>query len=266
MLRLASIRWLILCSSLAVAACGGGKSKEGDNANTGGKDGGGGSDAGGGEGDAGDDLDGGDDPDTGGGGDEDGGDPDADVDAGPVCKTECEDDDCGEYVSDNCGGHLDCGTTCPDGQGCGLVRPDKCDVPPSSCTPLTEMAACEGKCGVVSDGCNSVFACSAANGGVSCGNDEHCIETEGDANRNSCAANPVLCTPLTCAEQDIACGPAGDGCGNILDCTALTGGCASDKVCGTGASSGPHRPVPQPASRMSTLRSPSFSCTACASS
>jgi len=41
-----------------------------------------------------------------------------------------------------------------------------------------------------------------------------------------------LCTPLTCAEQAIQCGPAGDGCGNTIQC----GTCPSGDTCGGGGS------------------------------
>jgi hypothetical protein len=39
-----------------------------------------------------------------------------------------------------------------------------------------------------------------------------------------------LCTPTTCAAQGIDCGPAGDGCGNLLAC----GNCPSGQSCGGG--------------------------------
>jgi hypothetical protein len=39
-----------------------------------------------------------------------------------------------------------------------------------------------------------------------------------------------LCTPTTCAAQGIQCGPAGDGCGNLLQC----GSCATGQTCGGG--------------------------------
>jgi hypothetical protein len=38
------------------------------------------------------------------------------------------------------------------------------------------------------------------------------------------------CNPLTCQQQNIGCGPAGDGCGGQLDC----GGCADPLTCGGG--------------------------------
>jgi hypothetical protein len=37
-----------------------------------------------------------------------------------------------------------------------------------------------------------------------------------------------VCTPTTCAQLKLSCGPAGDGCGGLLDC----GSCASDQICG----------------------------------
>jgi hypothetical protein len=43
-------------------------------------------------------------------------------------------------------------------------------------------------------------------------------------------AAPHNCKPLTCADQQITCGPAGDGCGQELDC----GKCASPQTCGGG--------------------------------
>jgi hypothetical protein len=41
---------------------------------------------------------------------------------------------------------------------------------------------------------------------------------------------PPTCTSLTCASQGITCGPAGDGCGNVLEC----GNCAAGTACGAG--------------------------------
>src|SRR5258708_21665517 len=39
---------------------------------------------------------------------------------------------------------------------------------------------------------------------------------------------PGGCAPRTCAEQGVACGPAGDGCGGLLAC----GTCTSPHACG----------------------------------
>jgi hypothetical protein len=41
---------------------------------------------------------------------------------------------------------------------------------------------------------------------------------------------PVNCTPRSCSQQGIQCGPAGDGCGGQLDC----GPCAPPETCGAG--------------------------------
>ena len=46
----------------------------------------------------------------------------------------------------------------------------------------------------------------------------------GDAGSDSFSCN----TPLTCAKQGFNCGPAGDGCGGLLDC----GTCTAPEVCG----------------------------------
>jgi hypothetical protein len=52
----------------------------------------------------------------------------------------------------------------------------------------------------------------------------------------SCVPPPPkpLCTPLTCQQQMIGCGPAGDGCGNLLQC----GPCNPPQTCGGGGQNG----------------------------
>jgi hypothetical protein len=48
---------------------------------------------------------------------------------------------------------------------------------------------------------------------------------------SSCVTPDVpTCTPKTCADQNIGCGQAGDGCGGVLDCGACSGG----QSCGGG--------------------------------
>ena len=44
------------------------------------------------------------------------------------------------------------------------------------------------------------------------------------------AAPPQNCTPRTCQQQNITCGPAGDGCGGLLQC----GSCMAPQTCGGG--------------------------------
>jgi hypothetical protein len=47
----------------------------------------------------------------------------------------------------------------------------------------------------------------------------------------ACVAPPVpICTPTTCVAQGIDCGPAGDGCGNVIQC----GMCPAGETCGGG--------------------------------
>lgn len=47
-------------------------------------------------------------------------------------------------------------------------------------------------------------------------------------------AEPASCTPRTCAQQGLSCGPASDGCGHPLDC----GGCTAPETCGGGTTPG----------------------------
>jgi hypothetical protein len=44
------------------------------------------------------------------------------------------------------------------------------------------------------------------------------------------SSDQPTCTPTTCAAQGIQCGPAGDGCGGVLQC----GGCTLPQTCGGG--------------------------------
>jgi hypothetical protein len=55
-------------------------------------------------------------------------------------------------------------------------------------------------------------------------------------NLASCAGGepPAGCTPRTCADQQITCGPAGDGCGGPLQC----GACPAPQSCGGGGVAG----------------------------
>lgn len=170
--------------------------------------------------------------------------PDANVDAGggardasePECITACETDDCGE-IPDGCGGFLSC-NVCADGMICGVLRPNKCDFPlPEECTPMEARDACAGKCGTVPDGCSGVISCTAMNGGVDCDANAICGGYEGSLEPNVCVPRPT-CTPSSCMDLGVECGPTGDGCGGTLDCTAVTGGCGAGEICGSGAQSG----------------------------
>lgn len=165
-------------------------------------------------------------------------------DAGATCKTVCDPDDCGEYVSDGCGGHLTCTTQCPEGQGCGLLRPDKCDFPATEeCTPRDPTVACAGQCGRVPNGCSDGFIdCTPENGGLTCGAGELCGGYDGNIQPNKCVEVPiVVCMPETCASLYakrppgrtalFECGTISDGCGGTVDCAAEVGGCDANEVC-----------------------------------
>jgi hypothetical protein len=90
-------------------------------------------------------------------------------------------------------------------------------------------------------------SCSGTNGSVFGGIDA--ATDDGTDDSGSLADGTVLgsdgsstdggggpCTPSTCAQQQIACGPAGDGCGNVIQC----GSCPPNQVC---RGNGPHTPI-----------------------
>jgi hypothetical protein len=88
-----------------------------------------------------------------------------------------------------------------------------CGVQPPGCAVLGN------KCAVNSDCCGSTT-------GISC-IDGFCAEP-------GKVADAGACTPKTCAGLGFDCGPAGDGCGGLLEC----GTCAAPTTCGGGGSSG----------------------------
>ena len=94
-------------------------------------------------------------------------------------------------------------------------------VSPPSCTPLT--CAQQGlSCGPAGDGCGGQLDCGSCVSPQTCG---------GGGVAGKCGyPDGGSCAPQTCASQGIACGPAGDGCGNQLSC----GACVSPQTCGGG--------------------------------
>ena len=123
-------------------------------------------------------------------------------------------------AGDGCGGSLNCGV-CVSPQTCGGGGvPGQCGAP--ACTPRT-CAAQNISCGPAGDGCGGVLACGNCPGGQTCG---------GGGVPGQCGAPDAgsSCAPLTCAQQNVNCGPAGDGCGNLLAC----GTCVSPQTCGGG--------------------------------
>ncbi len=94
--------------------------------------------------------------------------------------------------------------------------------PTTTCVPRTCAQQNLG-CGPAGDGCGNVIQCGMCVSPQTCG---------GGGVSSRCGAPPAggHCTPATCASQNLACGPASDGCGNLLDC----GQCIPPLSCGGG--------------------------------
>ena len=126
---------------------------------------------------------------------------------------------------DGCGGQLACGT-CSGCQACGGGgSPGVCGG--VCCVPKT-CAQQNLQCGPAGDGCGGLLQCGSCPNGQSCG---------GGGVNGVCGAIPdgsLGCTPRTCAQQNVNCGPAGDGCGGLLQC----GPCVSPQTCGGGGVNG----------------------------
>jgi hypothetical protein len=129
--------------------------------------------------------------------------------------------DCGQQ-GDGCGGTLNCGAcTAPDTCG-GGGKPGVCGYPDAgSCSPQT-CAVQKINCGPAGDGCGNEIQCGTCKAPQTCG---------GGGTPGQCGfPDSGSCSPQTCAEQKIDCGPAGDGCGNEIQC----GPCTSPQTCGGG--------------------------------
>jgi len=133
--------------------------------------------------------------------------------------------------------HITCG---PAGNGCGaeitscgMCMPPEtcggggvfgtCGVPPGPCTKAT----CKDQnigCGPAGDGCGNPLDCGSCPAGQTCG---------ADGMKGQCVTPPGTspCTPKSCADQNITCGPAGDGCGGSH---ASCGMCTLPETCGGG--------------------------------
>jgi hypothetical protein len=108
-------------------------------------------------------------------------------------------------------------TAGPGGSSGGLALPDAGNAGcPSTCKQLG------ADCGPVTDTkCGGIVLCGDCPAGRSCG---------GGGTPNVCGAGTSsdACAPTTCAAQGISCGPAGDGCGGVIQC----GSCALPQTCG----------------------------------
>jgi hypothetical protein len=125
-------------------------------------------------------------------------------------------------------------TECPGGTAPTSMTPQEellefmlfdltsCTSPPT-CTPLTCASYPSGTCGAQSNGCGGLTAdCGTCNAPETCG---------GGGVANKCGAPDAgSCTQLTCAQQGIQCGPAGNGCGGIIQCPA----CPTGDTCSSG--------------------------------
>jgi hypothetical protein len=135
-------------------------------------------------------------------------------------------------IGDGCGGELQCGS-CSGCEKCGGGgTPSVCG---GVCCQAETCVSQDIQCGPAGDGCGNALNCGSCQGSLTCGgggNSGHC---------GSIDAGPT-CTPLTCQDQHISCGPAGDGCGNALNC----GSCPKGAECGAGGKPGVCAPVCQP--------------------
>src|SRR6185369_10327964 len=99
----------------------------------------------------------------------------------------------------------------------------------SVCVPKNCQQAGIG-CGPAGDGCGNVLNCTTCTppqwcgggGFAKCGGNTNFLDAAG------------ICKPKTCQQQGYNCGPANDGCGNLLQC----GTCSSPQICGGGGQPG----------------------------
>jgi len=150
-------------------------------------------------------------------------------------------------AGDGCGNELNCGScTAPLTCGGGGV-PGQCGAPDaSSCAPIS----CQAQgiaCGPAGDGCGNLVQCGTCPDGQTCGG--------GGVNGQCGAPDSGSCVPTSCSDQGIACGPTGDGCGNLLQC----GSCPAGQTCG-GAGVAGQCGAPPPACVPLTCQDQSISC------
>jgi len=132
--------------------------------------------------------------------------------------------------SDGCGNIISCGTcsspeTCGGGGGfsvCGMptMSPDA----GMACTPKT-CAQLGFDCGMNSDGCGNTLSCGTCTAPAFCGGGGFSM-----CGTMGVGGDAATCVPKTCLQLGFNCGPAGDGCGNMLSC----GTCMSPDTCGGG--------------------------------
>ncbi len=129
-------------------------------------------------------------------------------------------------AGDGCGGLLQCGPcVAPQTCGGGGVSGQCGSVDAGGCTPGT--CTQQGiQCGPAGDGCGNLLQCGNCTPPLQCG---------GGGQSGVCGfTDSGACAPRSCAQQGISCGPAGDGCGNLLQC----GPCVAPQTCGGGGMPG----------------------------
>ncbi len=155
--------------------------------------------------------------------------PDGGLDGGACVPETCASQKifCGP-AGDGCGGTLSCGS-CSAPDTCGGGGTAATCGHNTSCVPKT----CKDlgfTCGPAGDGCGGSLNCGTCKSPETCG---------GGGKPSVCGMGFIapdggldggLCVPQTCASQGISCGPAGDGCGDLLSC----GSCPSGQTCGGG--------------------------------
>jgi hypothetical protein len=154
-----------------------------------------------------------------------GGAPDSGTDAGCGLQT-CASvgANCGP-IGNGCGGYFECGScTAPETCG-GGGKPSVCGGH-SGCVART----CEdagANCGPIGDGCGGELHCGVCDAGSCGGGGESSVCGVSLAADGGVFGPDGGCLSRSCSDQGIECGPAGDGCGNEIDC----GGCDAG-ICG----------------------------------
>jgi hypothetical protein len=117
---------------------------------------------------------------------------------------------------------------------CGKAIYDDFHVENAEENPVDGTYAFPSECGFTS--CSSAADCtsfgigSTCTGGVCMTPQEKLLEYMLFDLASCVSGGPGMCQPKTCAQQNINCGPAGDGCGNVIQC----GSCGPGQTCGGG--------------------------------
>ena len=171
---------------------------------------------------------------------------------GTTCGSRCLPVTCAHHgaqcgiTGDGCGAILCCGD-CTAAYRCGAVTPNRCDVLPSgdggACVPRT-CATLGATCGSPSDGCGGTLSCGTCTAPEECGGagtyrcgsplEAECGPIGVAGQIFACGGCPPgmtcggggapyrcgvgACQPLSCVQQNVNSGPAGDGCGGLLQC------------------------------------------------